>query len=96
VTIKGSFIQLNFSKYATGPYDQENLNPETPTKLSEGVNIPYYSPPTREWGYDVALQYQSPGPVAERFITVSSPRRETYRELSVDDPYIKNLLDALD
>lgn len=96
VTIKGSFIQLNFSKYATGPYDQENTNPAAPTNLNAGVNIPYYSPPTREWGYDVALQYQSPGPVAERFITVSSPRRETYRELSVDDPYIKNLLDALD
>lgn len=94
VTIQGSLIQLNFSKYATGSFDQENLDSESPSSLNSGVNLPYYSPPTREWGYDVALQYNPPGPVAERFVTRPSPRTETYKELSIEDPYIQNLLNA--
>jgi len=94
VTIGGAFIQLNFSQYATGPFDQENTDSSNPSDLSDGVKIPYYSPPTRNWGYDVGLQYQPPGPVAERFVSRPTPRTETYRELSADDPYIKNLLNA--
>jgi len=94
VTIGGAFIQLNFSQYATGPFDQENTDSSNPSDLSDGVKIPYYSPPTRNWGYDVGLQYQPPGPVAERFVSRPTLRTETYRELSADDPYIKNLLNA--
>lgn len=96
VKIRGSFIQLNFSQYATGPFDQENSSPSAPTDLVSGVDIPHYSPPERNWGYDVGLQYQPPGPVAERFTGSNKSRIETYRELSADDPYIKNLLDAID
>lgn len=96
VTIRGALIQLNFSQYATGAYDKENQDPTLPSDLSTGVNIPYYSAPTRNWGYDVGLQLTGPGPVAERFITPSGARTETYRELSVDDDYIQNLLNAPD
>ncbi|MFP4338098.1 MAG: hypothetical protein ACLFQP_09225, partial [Halothece sp.] len=95
VTIRGSFIQLNFSSYSTGPFDQENLDSENPRSLNAGVRLPYYGAPTRNWGYDVGLQYKPPGPVAERFVTPSNARTETYRELSVDDPYIENLLNAI-
>lgn len=94
VKIRGSFIQLNFSKYATGSFDQDNLDSESPQNLSAGSNLPHYSPPTRNWGYDVGLQYVSAAPVAERFVSSESPRTETYRELPADDPYIQNLLDG--
>ncbi|AFZ51635.1 hormogonium polysaccharide biosynthesis protein HpsA [Dactylococcopsis salina] len=94
VKIRGSFIQLNFSKYATGSFDQDNLDSESPQNLSAGANLPHYSPPTRNWGYDVGLQYVSAAPVAERFVSSESPRTETYRELPADDPYIQNLLDG--
>ena len=92
VKIRGSFIQLNFSKYATGSWDQENLDSESPQDLNNGSNLPHYGAPTRNWRYDVGLQYVSPAPVAERFVSSESPRTETYRELPADDPYIQNLL----
>ncbi len=90
--LSGSFIQLKFSNYATAPWDQdafENLG--TNGDPDSGETLPYYNAPNRRWGYDVALQYQPPGPVAQRFTTLSSTRSEFYKELPVDDPYIKKL-----
>ncbi|QDZ38494.1 hypothetical protein FRE64_00160 [Euhalothece natronophila Z-M001] len=99
ITIRGSFIQLNFSIYSTGPWSQQNQDPDDVESLedaNEGNNLRHhYGFPQRNWGYDVGLQYNPPGPVAERFVTPSNARTETYRELSVDDPYIRNLLDAI-
>ncbi|PSF39232.1 hypothetical protein C7H19_00120 [Aphanothece hegewaldii CCALA 016] len=89
LNILGAFIQLNFSTYATGPWDQEAWEPgQNPTT---GETIRFYSPPNRRWGYDVALQYNPPGPVAARFISVGSPRNEFYQQLAADDPYTKQL-----
>ena len=88
--ISGSFIQLNFSNYATAPFDQDaweiNQNP-----AGGGEAISYYGAPNRRWGYDVGLQYQAPGSVSRRFTSISATRSEFYRELPVDDPYIKKL-----
>jgi hypothetical protein len=87
--IFGAFIQLKFSTYATAPWDQEAWEPgDDPVS---GERIPFYSPPTRRWGYDVALQYAPPGPIASRFVSVGSPRNEFYEQLSTDDPYTKQL-----
>jgi hypothetical protein len=87
--ISGSFLQLNFSNYATGPFDHDALEPgQAPTSTE---SIPYYSPPNRLWGYDVGLQYAPAGPVARRFVTIGSNWSEYYKELPVDDPYIANL-----
>lgn len=88
--IAGSFLQLNFSTYGTAPYDQEAWEPgEVPTTGS--VFSEYTYAPDRRWGYDPALQYNPPAPITERFVSVGSPRSEFYKELPVDDPYIKNL-----
>lgn len=91
--ISGSFIQLNFSTSATGPFDQDawesNLNPTLGS--GAGEHIRYYRPPNRLWGYDVAQQYRPAGPVARRFTVPSPARSEFYKELSAEDAYIKRL-----
>ena len=88
-------MQLNFSTYATAPFDQDSWEPGNPANGSK-ENIKYYSPPNRRWGYDVGLQYAPAGPVAERFVTPSNTRSEYSRQLALDDPYVNNLLCAKD
>ena len=98
--IQGAFLQLNFSTYATAPYDQESLifsgnsapsalpvTPVTPVTPATSFLYGHYLAPRRQWGYDVALQYQPPEQIAERFVSVSNPRHEFYTEEPVDDPY---------
>lgn len=85
----GSFLQLNFSNYATGPYDQDAWEPTDNVAADERIS--YYSPPERLWGYDTALQFAPPGPASSRFVTLSKERNEFYNEPSADDPYIVNL-----
>lgn len=87
--ISGSFIQLNFSTYATAPFDQDAWERTDNSVAAE--QIPYYSPPARRWGYDVALQFQPPGAVSRRFTGLNPTRSEYYRELPIEDPYIKKL-----
>ncbi|MBD2040594.1 hormogonium polysaccharide biosynthesis protein HpsA [Microcoleus sp. FACHB-672] len=96
--ISGSMVQLNFSNYATAPYDQDAWEPQNPAPgTSEAAN--YYVEggasgqgsrlaPTRRWGYDVGLQYQPAGPVSKRMVTLDRLRSEFYREPEVNDPYI--------
>lgn len=87
--ITGAFVQLNFSTYATAPWEQEAWEPgQNP---ATGENIGYYNPPNRRWGYDVALQYVRPGPIANRFVSVGSPRNEFYKQIPADDPYSRQL-----
>lgn len=89
--ISGSLIQLNFSTYATAPWDHEAWEPDGSPTLSSSDVFRYYAPPVRLWGYDVALLKASAGPVARRFVSANNTRSEYYRELPVDDPYIRNL-----
>jgi hypothetical protein len=90
----GSFLQLSFSNYATGPFDQQVWEPGT-TPTSGNERISYYSPPARLWGYDVALQKSPAGPAAARFVTATKDRNEFYQEPAANDPYIRNLCLAL-
>ncbi len=93
--ITGSFIQLNFSTNATGPFEHDAWQPidQTPDGNEQ---LGYYNPPLRRWGYDVGLLYLPPAPAARRFIDIGTPRSEYYRELPSDDPYIVNLRCAKD
>ncbi|NEQ51997.1 MAG: hypothetical protein F6K11_17970, partial [Leptolyngbya sp. SIO3F4] len=88
--ISGGFFQLNFSTQATAPYDQDAWSPGDASDPASLV-IGYYNPADRLWGYDVALQYVSSAPIAERFITLGRPRNEYYRQVDLDDPYVKPL-----
>jgi hypothetical protein len=89
----GSFLQLFFSNYATGPWDSEGWEPNENIDLT-GEKIPHYNPPKRLWGYDVALQLAPAGPAAARFAAPSSTRSEFYTEPPKSDPYIVRLCDA--
>ncbi|MEB3356518.1 MAG: hormogonium polysaccharide biosynthesis protein HpsA [Synechococcales bacterium] len=91
--ISGAFLQLNFSNYATAPFDQDAW--ETNTNTSNPELIRYYSPPARRWGYDVGLQYAPAGPIAERFISSESVRSEFYSEPPADDEYMVMLCRAI-
>jgi len=90
----GSFLQLNFSNYATGPFDQQVWEPGT-TPTANNERISYYGAPQRLWGYDVALQKSPAGPAAARFVTATKDRNEFYQEPAANDPYIRNLCLAL-
>jgi hypothetical protein len=83
--IQGSLIQLNFSNYATSPFDFDALERNQRTVVD--IYFPYYEPPLRFWGYDPALQYAPAGPASKRFIKPSNARNEYFLELSADDPY---------
>jgi hypothetical protein len=92
----GSFLQLSFSNYATAPFEMEgweyNENGALEPDLElNAERITYYSPPGRQWGYDVALQLAPAGPAASRFVLVKTPRNEFYSEPQINDPYIQNL-----
>jgi hypothetical protein len=91
--LTGSFIQLTFSRYATGPFDQNVWEPgQFPTGQER---IQYYGPPNRRWGYDVGLQYAPAGPLASRFISAENTRNEFYSEPPADDPYMLSLCRAI-
>ena len=93
LNIAGAFFQLNYSNYATGPFDQDAF--ETHQDASATTFIPYYYPPQRLWGYDVGLQYAPAGPIAQRFVAASALRSEFYSEPTADDPYMMNLCRAM-
>ena len=89
----GSFLQLNFSNYATGPFDDDSWEPgETPIA---GTEVLPYRPPARLWGYDVGLQLAQASPAASRFTSLSRETNEFYAEPSGGDAYMKNLCKAL-
>ncbi|HIK53371.1 MAG TPA: hypothetical protein IGS17_21010, partial [Oscillatoriales cyanobacterium M59_W2019_021] len=89
LNISGSLLQLNFSTSATAPWDPDAWEPGGATVAKDQYG--YYMAPERLWGYDVALQLVSAGPISTRLINVSKSRSEYYRELPLDDPYINNL-----
>ncbi|MEM6252387.1 MAG: hormogonium polysaccharide biosynthesis protein HpsA [Cyanobacteria bacterium P01_D01_bin.156] len=93
--ISGGFFQLNFSTQATAPQDQDALEPGATPVSGVNRNL-FYNAAKRIWGYDVAFQYTSVAPVAQRFVSVGRPRSEFYRELPLGDAYIQNLCNARD
>ncbi len=92
LNIQGSFLQINFSTYATAPFDQDAWNVSTinTDNTQDALNAAYYQETStgRKWGYDVALQYRPPAPITARFnVFYGSPRNESYQDLVQEDPY---------
>ncbi|WP_138497593.1 hormogonium polysaccharide biosynthesis protein HpsA [Nostoc sp. PA-18-2419] len=79
------------------------LNTTTPGYRSDSTfttsaagEAPYYMPPNRNWGFDVALLAQNPDLFAQRFvIPATDPPNEYYREVGRDDLWVQTLLCAL-
>jgi hypothetical protein len=114
--IRGGFIQLKRSSYATAPISpllksRGVLGTDTTTTLGnlsiydypfdnypiedgDGL-LPFYSAPTRNWGFDVGLLSEQPDLFAQRFTQPSTSRpSEFFREVGRDDPWVKTLLCA--
>ncbi|MEQ9238786.1 hormogonium polysaccharide biosynthesis protein HpsA [Coleofasciculus sp. E2-BRE-01] len=105
--IRGSFIQIKRSAYATAPYES------LPLKKNAAVNgglfgykqiysientegtVSYFEPPTRNWGFDVGLLSQLPDLFAQQFTAEPTEQpNEFFREVNRDDPWVKTLLCA--
>ncbi len=93
LSIRGSFMQLNFSNYATAPFDRDSWEPGETDR--SGNRFFHYIRPDRDWGYDVGLQYLPAGPVLRRMVIPGTERSEFYREPRADDPYICKLREAI-
>jgi len=109
--INGAFIQLKRSAYATAPFAPiraDNITKNdgslsifgyTPTKYPVGSTsvdtLPYYTAPSRQWGFDVGLLSQSPDLFAQKFTQKpDEPPNEFFREVGRNDPWIQTLLCA--
>jgi hypothetical protein len=60
----------------------------------QGSRIPYFTPPTRNWGFDVGLLSQPPDLFTQRFTTPSTKTQpaEYFREVGRDDEWVKTLM----
>jgi hypothetical protein len=58
--------------------------------------LPFFSPPDRNWGYDVGLVSQSPDLFTQRFTTppTKSTPDEFFREVPRNDPWVETLMCA--
>ncbi len=56
--------------------------------------IPYFSPPTRNWGFDVGLLSQPPDLFTQRFTTPSTKTKpaEYFREVARNDEWVTTLM----
>jgi hypothetical protein len=77
------------------------LNPPQPLPIpttynieTGGGRIPYFSPPTRNWGYDVGLLSQPPDLFTQRLTTPPSRNQpaEFFREVARNDKWVKTLI----
>ncbi|MFN3362210.1 MAG: hypothetical protein ACK421_12425, partial [Pseudanabaenaceae cyanobacterium] len=59
-------------------------------------SIPYYAPPVRLFGFDVGILTQSADLFSSRFSLPIDKPDEFFRETDLDDPYIKQLMCALE
>ena len=94
--IFGSFIQLKKSAYATGTYNV-NVGASSITYPidNDSGGATGYLPPTRNWGYDVALLSKSPDRFASKLVLTSPDLPDEYfREIGKDDKWLQILLCA--
>jgi len=67
-------------------------------KYYQSINIqsvPFYTAPTRLWGFDVGLLVQQPDLFAQRFSQALPNPNEFFRESSREDPWVTTMLCAL-
>ncbi|MDJ0673847.1 MAG: hormogonium polysaccharide biosynthesis protein HpsA [Calothrix sp. MO_167.B42] len=92
--ITGSFMQIGRSKYATAPYEVSPTSNFYPIDTARG-KAPYFKPPGRLWGYDVALLSQSPDYFAQKLVRIPDDEPDEYfREVGRDDTWVETLLCA--
>ncbi len=87
-----------YSTSATGTIFGYPQGYRTSVNSNTGLNLgrtPFYIPPQRFWGYDVALLTQLPDLFSQRFtVPATGDPNEFYREVGRDDTWVKTLLCA--
>jgi hypothetical protein len=75
------------------PTPLPNSQPLTAYNI-QGNRIPYFTPPTRNWGFDVGLLSQPPDLFTQRFTIPSTKTQpaEYFREVGRDDDWVKTLM----
>jgi len=81
------------SLFALLPTPPTNIQPLTIYNIA-GERIPYFTPPTRNWGFDVGLLSQPPDLFTQKFTTPPSrPSPDEYfREVSRKDEWVTTLM----
>jgi hypothetical protein len=78
---------------ATNPFPAGSI---TNTYITEtgGQRIPYFTPPARNWGFDVGLLSQPPDLFTQRFTTPSTRTQpaEYFREVPRNDEWVNTLM----
>jgi hypothetical protein len=75
-----------------------SVNPPAPIPPAvyriQGARIPYFTPPARNWGYDVGLLSQPPDLFTQKFTTPSTETRpaEYFREVARNDEWVETLM----
>jgi len=84
------------SLFDSPPPDESKANTPRPLYRTDngGGRLPFFSPPARNWGYDVGLLSQPPDLFTRKFTTPPSKRTpdEYFREVSRDDEWVQTLL----
>jgi hypothetical protein len=98
IKIKGAFIQMKRSEYATGTYataiTTQTEDFRYQINLNNGMSSGHF-PPRRQWQYDLGLLSQKPDLFSQKLITTANTLPEEYfREVSRDDDWIETLLCA--
>lgn len=81
------------SLFALGPNPLPGSQPLITYNI-QGARIPYFTPPTRNWGYDVGLLSQPPDLFTQKFTTPSTRTQpaEYFREVPRNDPWVTTLM----
>lgn len=88
----GSLSILNDTNIKNGYWTGNgSLNPTTNEPPGQ---IPYFTTPTRQWGFDVGLLSQQPDLFSQKFTQDISKTQSYYRQVGRDDDWIKTLLCA--
>jgi hypothetical protein len=82
------------SLFALSPTPPVGLEPLITYNIQGSGRFSYFTPPTRNWGYDVGLLSQSPDLFTQKFTTPPTKTQpaEYFREVGRDDDWVKTLM----
>jgi len=93
--LPGAAISSVFQLQGVGPFPQPLLAIQNIYNTDTGAGLlPYFSPPARNWGYDVGLLSQPPDLFTQKFTTPSKKTQpaEYFREVSRNDTWVTTLM----
>jgi len=92
--LPGAVISSVFQLQGVGPFPPPLAITNTYNTDTGAGLLPYFSPPTRNWGYDVGLLSQPPDLFTQKFTTPSKKTEpaEYFREVPRNDTWVTTLM----